>query len=267
VQRDEPVPFEEIASVWQRLTGQDISHGTGVWASVFTDAARLVTEYRRGRVLLAGDAAHIHLPAGGQGMNTGIQDAVNLGWKLGAVVHGWAPHGLLDSYHNERYPVGKRLLMNTRAQGLLFLGGLEIEPLREVIGELLVHEDVRRTLAGMVSGLEIRYDVGIDGHPLLGRRVPHQELITQEGKTSTTEALNRANGVLFDFADDAGLRRIASGWSGRVDVVTAAPHEPPPGSSLSGVDALLVRPDGHIVWTDVDGDVARALFRWFGAAR
>ena len=123
-------------------------------------------------MLLAGDAAHIHLPAGGQGLSTGVLDAVNLGWKLAATVSGWAPEDLLDTYHGERHPAGARLLMNTRAQGMFFLGGEEADPLRELFAELIVNDDNQRHLAGIVSGLDIRYDVGEGDHPLLGRRLP-----------------------------------------------------------------------------------------------
>lgn len=266
--RTGPPPFAEVAAAWQRLTGDDISHGEPVWVSAFGDATRQVTEYRRGRVLLAGDAAHIHLPAGGQGMNTSVQDAVNLGWKLAAVVNGWAPPGLLDSYHNERHPVGRRLLMNTQAQGLLFLRGAEVAPLRQVFAELIRIDAVSAHLVGMVSGLEIRYDVGADDHPLLGSRLPHLELVTDsDAKTTTTELLHAARGLLLDFVGDPELQRIGSGWSGRVDVVRA-PYGAADDHPLAGTDALLVRPDGHVVWVAPGrADLPRTLFRWFGAPR
>jgi bifunctional hydroxylase/dehydrase len=263
-----PATIDEVGGVWQRLTGQDLPHDAFLWASSFTDATRQATEYRRGRVLLAGDAAHTHLPAGGQGLNVSIQDSVNLGWKLGAVVHGCAPPGLLDSYHAERHPVGKRLLMNTRAQGLLFLTGDEMQPMRDVLTELLAFESVRRHLAQMVSGLEIRYDVGVGDHRMLGRRIPHQELVGKDGKTSTTELLHPARGVLLDLAGNAEYRRVASAWHGRVDVVSATAHEPPADSPLSTTDAVLIRPDGYVAWTAPDGGkLPAALYRWFGAPR
>jgi bifunctional hydroxylase/dehydrase len=267
--RTAPPAFAEIADAWQRLTGEDISGGDPVWTSAFGDATRQVTEYRRGRVLLAGDAAHIHLPAGGQGMNTSIQDAVNLGWKLAAVVAGWAPPWLLDTYHHERYPVGARLLMNTQAQGLLFLRGDEVAPLRKVFAELIEIDAVGRHLAGMVSGLEIRYDMGAGGHPLLGSRVPHHELVSESGdKSTTTELLRAGRGVLLDFADDAEVRRVGSAWAGRVDVVTAAPHAAEPGSVIAETAGLLVRPDGHVAWASSGGGgLPDALYRWFGAPR
>ncbi len=256
--RAEPVTFAEIADVWKRLTGEDISAGTPEWVSVFGDAARQATEYRRGRVLLAGDAAHIHLPAGGQGMSVGVQDAANLGWKLAATVRGRAPDGLLDTYHGERHPVGVRVLMNTSAQGHLYLSGPEVDPLRGVFAELMRFEDVGRQLAGMVSGLDITYDVGGGAHPLLGRRIPPADLA---GGTTTAEALHGGRGVLFDFADDGPLRSAAARWAGRVDVVTAA------GSPFDGTDALLARPDGYIAWATPghSDDLADALARWFGA--
>ncbi|HEX2312893.1 MAG TPA: FAD-dependent monooxygenase [Thermomonospora sp.] len=266
--RTEPPAWQEVADAWQRLTGEDIHHGTPEWVSSFGDATRQVTEYRRGRVLLAGDSAHVHLPAGGQGMNTSIQDSVNLGWKLAAEVAGWAPPGLLDSYHAERHPVGRRLLTNTRAQGLLFLSGEEMQPLRDVMAELMAYEEVARHLVGMVSGLEIRYDMGPGDHPLLGLRMPKLELVGGPGKTDTAELLHRGRGVLLDLADDPLLRETAAPWTDRIDVVTARPHRLGPGSPLAGTDAVLVRPDGHVAWAAPDAaspDLSTALRRWAGA--
>jgi bifunctional hydroxylase/dehydrase len=264
--RTEPPSFTEVAAGWQSITGEDIRRATPVWVTSFGDASRHVTEYRRGRVLVAGDAAHIHLPAGGQGMNAGIQDSANLGWKLAAEMNRWAPTGLLDSYHTERHAVGARLMVNTQAQGLLFLGGDEVQPLREVMAELMLGEDVRRHLAGMVSGLEIRYDVGPGDHPLLGLRLPPVELVGAAGKTSATDLLHPARGVLLDVADDAGLRLAAAGWAGRVDTVTAAPHEDGADGPLAGADAVLVRPDGYVAWAGTVGqELTAALCRWFGS--
>jgi bifunctional hydroxylase/dehydrase len=265
--REGPPSFDEVAAAWQRLTGDDISAAEPVWVSAFGDAARQVTEYRRGRVLLAGDAAHIHLPAGGQGMNTGIQDAFNLGWKLAAVVRERAPLSLLDTYHAERHAVGRRLLMNTRAQGLLFLSGAEVQPLRDSLKELMAYEDVARHLAAMVTGLEIRYEVGTGSHPLLGRRVPHLELTGPDGPTSSTALLRPARGVLLDLADNPRLRGRAAAWADRVDTVTATPR----GADVEGVHdttALLIRPDGYVAWAAPGShhDLPMALERWFGTA-
>ncbi|WP_425586062.1 FAD-dependent monooxygenase [Streptomyces thioluteus] len=254
--------FAEVAAAWRRITGEDIGGGRAEWVSRFTDATRQVTEYRRGRILLAGDAAHVHLPAGGQGLSTGLQDAVNLGWKLAATIQGWAPPGLLDTYHSERHAVGARLLMNTRAQGTLYLGGAETEPLRALFAELLVHPDVRRHLAGVVSGLDIRHPMGTDGHPLAGRRLPPLPLRTAAGTVTTTRLLRSAQGVLLDLADDAGLRAAAAGWKDRVVTVTGTPDADGP---LAGAAALLVRPDGYVAWAGGDGDgLSGALRRWFG---
>ncbi|MFE9750532.1 FAD-dependent monooxygenase [Saccharothrix saharensis] len=260
--RTGPPDFAEVAEVWKRLTDTDISHAEPVWVSAFGDAARQVTEYRRGRVLLAGDAAHVHLPAGGQGMNTGIQDALNLGWKLAAVVRGTAPQALVDTYHAERHEVGRRLLVNTRAQSALILGGAEVSPLREVLTELLRHPEVERHLAARVSGLDIRYDVGGGANPLLGLRLPHLELTRGRHRTSSAELLRRGRGVLLDLADNAVLRRRAAGWADRVDVVTATASDDLPG----GTTAVLVRPDGHVAWAAPGShhDLPTALDRWFG---
>jgi bifunctional hydroxylase/dehydrase len=265
--RTKPIEYAEISDAWKRMTGEDISHAEPVWLSSFGDATRQVTEYRRGRVLLAGDAAHIHLPAGGQGMNTSIQDSVNLGWKLAAEVNGWAPAGLLDSYHTERHAVGTRLLMNTQAQGLLFLSGNEMQPMRDLLTELIRYEEVSRHLVGMVSGLEIRYDMGSGTHPLLGRRMPDYELVGPVGPVRIPALLHRGRGLLLDLADDGPMRETASPWLDRVDVVTAKPGELDADDPLAGTFSVLVRPDGHVAWAAPDGgkpELLGALHRWFG---
>jgi len=273
VENDAPVPdradvpsFTEVADAWQRITGEDIHAGRADWVGSFTDATRQVTEYRRGRVLLAGDAAHIHLPAGGQGLSAGVQDAANLGWKLAAEVAGRAPAGLLDTYHTERHPVGARLLMNTRAQGMLYVGGPELDPLRDLMTELIACDQVKRHLAGMVSGLDIRYDMGEGNHPLLGRRLPPAALRCASGPATTSELLHPARGVLLDLADDAALRTAAAGWHDRVITVTAGLDDPAAaGGPLATAAAVLVRPDGHVAWTGTRSDEpCAALHRWFG---
>ncbi|MCI3278547.1 FAD-dependent monooxygenase [Streptomyces cylindrosporus] len=263
--RTGPPSFDEVAEAWKRVSGDDISTATPVWVSSFGDAARQATEYRRGRVLLAGDAAHVHLPASGQGMNVSIQDAVNLGWKLGAVVTGRTDEALLDTYHAERHPVGAALLRNTRAQALLFLGGPETQPLREVLAEVFRGEEAARLLAGLVSGLEIRYDVGPGGHPLLGRRLPDLPLVLESGeKVRSTRLLHPARGVLLSLGDDPGPGLAARGWAPHVDVHTARPAEVPPAGETVDADAVLVRPDGYVAWVSGDGDLEAALRRNFG---
>lgn len=262
-----PVTFAEVAAAWLRLTGEDIADAGTQWVSSFTDATRQAAAYRRGRVLLAGDAAHVHLPAGGQGMSTGILDAGNLGWKLAAVSRGTAPEALLDTYHDERHPVGARLLVNTRAQGTVFLGGRESDPLRALFAELIAYDTVKRHLAGVVSGLDIRYDLGAD-HPLAGRRVAHRVLVGPGGETSTTQLLRPARGVLLDLADDAAVRTAAAPWADRVTVTTAAPKPlDDQDDELRGLSALLIRPDGHAGWVSTapgGAGLTAALHHWFG---
>ncbi|MCB5909999.1 FAD-dependent monooxygenase [Streptomyces pinistramenti] len=267
--RTGPPPFAEVADVWKRLTGIDISHAEPVWVSAFGDATRQVTEYRRGRVLLAGDAAHIHLPAGGQGMNTSIQDAVNLGWKLAAVLHGTAGPALLDTYHSERHEVGRRLLANTRAQSLLILGSEDVQPLRDILTELTQYEEVARHFAAKAGGLDIRYDTGNGSSPLLGRRMPRLELLRGSRTVSHTELLHPGRGVLLDLADTPQLRRRATAWADRVDIITAVPQSVSAGSELDGVSSVLLRPDGHVAWAAPGShhDLPMALERWFGPAR
>jgi bifunctional hydroxylase/dehydrase len=270
--RGEGAPsFTEVADAWERLTGEDIRGGTPLWTSWTTDSSRQAAEYRRGRVFLLGDAAHIHLPVGAQGMSAGIGDAMNLGWKLGAGIHGYAPSGLLDTYHTERHLVGAHILANTLAQRILYLSGDEMDPMREVMAELLAYEEVQRHLVGMVTGLDIRYDVGPGDHPLLGRRLPNAELtgdFGQSGKASAFELLHAGRGVVLDLAGDDKVRAAAAEWADRVDVISAAAG---PAGALEGVAAALVRPDGYIAWVASGGSEATglpdALARWFGEPR
>jgi 2-polyprenyl-6-methoxyphenol hydroxylase-like FAD-dependent oxidoreductase len=269
---DRSVTFAEIADAWQQLTGESLHGAEARWVSTFTDATRQATEYRRGRVLLAGDAAHIHLPAGGQGMSVGIQDAVNLGWKLAATIHGWAPAGLLDTYHTERHPVGARVLRNTLAQGTLYLSGSEVEPLRAVMTELIAIPEAARHLAGMVSGLDIRYDVGVSGHPLLGMRMPNHELVLPNGdRTRVADLLHAAHGVLVSTDGATEARRLAADWADRVDLATGS--WAPTDSGLPRPDSVLIRPDGYVAWAgsgqapEQAGELGDALRRWFGSSR
>ncbi|MCF3131291.1 FAD-dependent monooxygenase [Streptomyces olivochromogenes] len=261
----EPITFEEVAEGFKRLSGEDISGATPLWVSTSTDVSRQAAEYRRGRVFLAGDAAHIHLPIGAQGMSAGVQDAVNLGWKLALALKGQAPENLLDTYHSERHPVGARILINTLAQRSLYLGGGDMAPMREVFAELVEgHESVRRHLVGMVTGLDIRHDVGGDDHPLLGRRLPERELVVGGEKTSSVSLLHAGRAVLLELGGDHGLREAAAGWTDRVDVVAAEFDCDVP------VDGILVRPDGYVAWVGAvgtgAGGLAPALTRWFGSA-
>ncbi|MFH8570271.1 FAD-dependent monooxygenase [Streptomyces sp. NPDC017993] len=261
--------FTEVVDAWKQVTGEDISHGTPLWVNAFGDANRQLTRYRAGRVLFAGDAAHQQMPIGGQALNLGLQDAVNLGWKLAAEVAGTAPEGLLDSYHSERHGVGRRVLANISTQATLLLGGAEVEPLRGVLAELIAHDRVREHLAGMISGLDIRYDVG-EGHPLLGVRLPCTDLVTAGRRPcGSAELLRTGRGVLLDLtgsAGDARLRAMAAPWAGRVDTV---PVEAVLQGPLRGVGAVLLRPDGHIVCAGAPpgADFPGALRRWFGAPR
>ncbi|MGW8066191.1 FAD-dependent monooxygenase [Streptomyces ziwulingensis] len=260
----DPITFEEVARTWQRLTGEDIGGATPLWVSSTTDVSRQAAQYRKGRVFLAGDAAHIHLPIGAQGMSAGVQDAVNLGWKLALDVKGQAPDGLLDTYHAERHPVGARILTNTLAQRILYLGGDEITPMREVLAELMgAHTSVQRHLVGMVTGLDIRHDVGDGDHPLLGRRLPDRELVVDGEKIPFYTLLRSGRAVLLELGGDHGLRTAAAGWADRVDLVAAEFD-----GCEAPVDGILVRPDGYVAWVAAlgagAGGLTTALERWFG---
>ncbi|MFD9336884.1 FAD-dependent monooxygenase [Streptomyces sp. NPDC060028] len=277
--RTRDAEFVEVADVWKRVTGEDISGGTPLWVNAFGDASRLLESYRHGRVLFAGDAAHKQMPIGGQALNLGLQDAFNLGWKLAAEVTGRAADGLLDSYHGERHMVGRRVLANIEAQAGLLLGGPEVEPLRSVLTELMGLEPVRAHLAGMISGLDVRYDVGGDGqaerHPLLGARLPVLRLVSAEGPLTTAELLRTGRGLLLDLGGAEVPAAVRGAWADRVATAAARPAEP--GGPLDGAGCVLVRPDGHVVWVGSAGQAGRgggagdglrgALERWFGAPR
>jgi 2-polyprenyl-6-methoxyphenol hydroxylase-like FAD-dependent oxidoreductase len=259
--------YTELADAWQRLTGESIHHGQCRWLSCFTDASRVATEYRRGRVFLAGDAAHVQPPAMAQGLSVGVQDAVNLGWKLAATINGWAPEGLLDTYRTERHPIGRQLARNARAAIELRLTDDEMDPVRDVIGELVAYKDAAGHLAGMLSGLGIRYDMGPGDHPLLGLRMPPDRRLTLPNGTRTriADLLHTARGLLITTTGTGHIGQLTENWTDRIDVITGTW---PPGQNPA-LDAVLIRPDGYIAWTNPgsDDDLTNAASRWFGTAR
>jgi 3-(3-hydroxy-phenyl)propionate hydroxylase len=241
----------------------------------FTDMTRQAVSYRRDRVLLAGDAAHVHPPHGGQGLNTGVQDAVNLGWKLAQVIRGTSPESLLDTYHAERHPVGARVLRNTMAQVALTTPDDRHDALKATVTELLAMDGPRRSTAAMLTGLDIHYDLG-DGHPLLGRRMPDLDLQTADGPTRVFTLLHDARPVLLNFGDPSPIRpplgpgsSDISPWADRVRLVDAeyaGDWELPVLGEVAAPPAVLIRPDGHVAWTGgpTDPSLARALTTWFG---
>ncbi|MEU5689587.1 monooxygenase [Streptomyces venezuelae] len=271
--------FPQIADAWQRLTGESIHHATAQWMWSCNNAAALATEYRRGRVLLAGDAAHAMPPLAAWSLSAGLQDAANLGWKLAAHLAGRAPAHLLDTYHGERHPVGEQLIRNAQAASMLYLGDADMDPLRGVLGELVAHKEAAGQLAGIVSGLGIGYDLGPGEHPLLGRRMPPQHELTRPDGTRTriAQLLHAARGVLVttEGADGTGGKaaQLAQDWSDRIDIVTGTwttdPADPADPADTAGAapQAVLIRPDGYVAWTapGTDSDLTDVLTRWFGA--
>lgn len=273
----EALTFTEVADAWQRLTGESLHGARAEWLWARGNEARLAEAYRRGRVLLAGDAAHDMPPLAAWGLSAGLQDAANLGWKLAAVAGGRAPESLLDTYEAERRPVGEQLVRDARAASRIYLGDADMDPVREVIGELAGYKDAAGHLAGIVSGLGIRYEVGEGDHPLLGARMPPGTEVarTGGGRARIGELLHAARGLLLVTGGARETVRLAGGWASRVETVTgdwvrgpqgspgAAPHE-------AGLpDAVLVRPDGYVAWTSPGSGagLAEALTRWFGAPR
>ncbi|MEU7639422.1 FAD-dependent monooxygenase [Streptomyces sp. NPDC039016] len=255
--------FEEVTTAWKHVTGEDLTHGRPIWLNAFGNTCRQADRYRNGPILLAGDAAHHQMPVGGQALNLGLHDAVNLGWKLAAHLRGTAHPDLLDSYHDERHPVGARILGNITAQALLLLGGPEVEPLRAVFGELLTLPQARTHLAAMISGLDHTYPPGPGHHRLVGTLVPYHHLHTTTETTDTFAPLQTGHGVLIDLTDDPALATCATPWTdGRVHLLRATV---PPGTPPPAFTAALVRPDGHLAWADgTPSSLQTALHRWFG---
>ncbi|MFD3655707.1 rifampin monooxygenase [Streptomyces sp. NPDC058620] len=242
--------FEEFKKQLRATAGTDFGAHSPRWLSRFGDATRQAERYRVGRVLLAGDAAHIHPPTGGQGLNLGVQDAFNLGWKLAAAVNGWAPEGLLDSYHAERHPVGAHVLDNTRAQITLLGTDPGATALRELFSKLMDFEEVNRYVTGIITAVGVRYDFG-EGHELLGRRMRDVEL--KRGRLYSL--MHDGRGMLLDRTG----RLSVEGWADRVDHVVDVSEE-------LDVPAVLLRPDGHVAWVGEDQqDLLSRLPKWFGA--
>jgi 2-polyprenyl-6-methoxyphenol hydroxylase-like FAD-dependent oxidoreductase len=246
--------------------GTDYGIHNPTWITRFTDMTRQAAAYRVGRVLLAGDAAHVHSPVGGQGLNTGVQDAVNLGWKLAQVVKGTSPDSLLDTYHAERHPVAARVLRKTMAQVALMRADDRIEALRDTVAELLSMDEPRKRFAAMMSGLDIHYELG-EGHPLLGRRIPDLDLVTADGSLRVFTLLHDARPVLLNLGEPGGLD--VAPWADRVQLTDATydgPWELPVLGAVAAPTAVLIRPDGYVAWV---GDrtqlgLTDALTTWFG---
>ncbi len=263
---EEPMTLSELRDSIRRVLGVDLPLGEPTRLTRFTFHARQVERYRDGRILLAGDAAHL-FPAPGVALNAGLLDSVNLGWKLAAAIHGWAPAGLLDTYHDERHLAGERTLLHTRAQVALRRGhDPAADALRELFQELLIDEQPLRRIGALIAGTDIRYPPpGPDDHALTGTFAPDLTLRTDRGATSVAELMHAARPVLLDLADRPELREIAQDWEHRVDVhIAATDHRP--------ADALLIRPDAHIAWAatidePTDGAalaLREALSGWFG---
>ena len=260
--------LEELSKGLIAVYGTDFGVHSPTWISRFTDAARQAESYRDRRVLLAGDAAHIHSPDGAQGLQTGVQDAANLGWKLAQVINGTTPDSLLDSYQDERHPVGARVLRNTMAHVALRRPDARTGALREVIAEMLEAEEARRRIAAMTFGLDIHYDFG-EGHPLLGRRMPDLDLVTDEGPLRAFELLREARPVLINLGPTGSID--ITGWKGRVQSIDAEftdTWELPVIGTVDSPAAVLVRPDGYVAWVGEGSDagLTEALTTWFGPA-
>jgi 2-polyprenyl-6-methoxyphenol hydroxylase-like FAD-dependent oxidoreductase len=258
--------MDELREALVSVYGTDYGLRSASWITRFSDMARQAASYRRGRVLVAGDAAHVHPPQGGQGLNIGVQDAVNLGWKLGQVVNGTAPESLLDTYHDERHPVGARVVHNTMAQVALSRPGERHQALRDTMTELLGIDEPRRRVAGMISGLDVHYELG-DGHELLGRRMPDLDLMTAGGAVRVFELLRDARGILLNLGEPLPC---ASAWSDRVTSIDAdhdGSWELPVLGEVEAPTAVLVRPDGYVAWVGdgTDAGLHDALTAWFGA--
>jgi 3-(3-hydroxy-phenyl)propionate hydroxylase len=257
--------LQDVSEALIAADGTDYGVHSLSWASRFTDNTRQAASYRNGRILLAGDAAHVHPPLGGQGLNTGVQDAVNLGWKLAQVVKMTSPESLLDTYHDERHPVGAQVLQNTMAQVALTSPGDRHEALRHTMTELLSMDEPRKRFAAMMSGLDIHYDLG-PGHPLLGRRMPDLDIATADGPLRVYDLLHDAKPALLNLGEPGCID--ITPWADRVqlvDVHYAGSWQLPVLGEVTAPAAVLVRPDGYVAWVaDETRGLADALTTWFG---
>jgi 3-(3-hydroxy-phenyl)propionate hydroxylase len=255
---------EALVGVW----GTDFGVHGPAWVSRFTDMSRQAASYRAGRVLLAGDAAHVHAPTGGQGLNTGVQDAVNLGWKLAQVVTGTSPDTLLDTYHAERHPVGARVLHMTMAQAPLLRSNARIDALRDTLSDVLGMDEPRKRIAGIMSGLDIHYDLG-EGHEMLGRRMPDLDLVTSDGPRRVFTLLHDARPVLVNLGEPGAVD--VGPWAERVHLIDASydgPWDLPVLGAVTAPGAVLIRPDGYVAWVGEDPrhtGLSDALSTWVGA--
>ncbi|GLQ76802.1 hypothetical protein GCM10007881_03180 [Mesorhizobium huakuii] len=256
----------DLSEALVAVYGTDYGVHSPTWISRFTDLTRQAAAYRDRRVLLAGDAAHVHPPMGGQGLNIGVQDAVNLGWKLSQVVKGTSPESLLDSYHAERHPIAARVLRNAKAQVALRRMDASTKALNDTFTELLGMDEPRKRIAAEMSGLDIYYDLGV-GHPLLGRRMPDLDLATASGPARVFSLLHDARPVLLNLAEPGGLD-IAP-WADRVRQIVAGydgAWELPVLGTVAAPAAVLIRPDGYVAWVGVGTQqgLTEALTTWFG---
>ena len=264
-QTGEPT-LRDLSELLVAVRGTDYGLRSATWISRFTDMSRQAASYRDGRVLLAGDAAHVHSPTGGQGLGTGVQDAVNLGWKLAQVVEQTSPESLLDTYHAERHPVGARVLKTTMALTALARQDDRIDALGDTVGELVSLDEPRNRMAGRLSGLDIHYDLG-EGHPLLGRRVPDLDVVTADGPLRVFSLLHDARPVLLNFGQPGGAD--VTPWVDRVQMIDAeyeGPWELPVIGPVAAPAAVLIRPDGYVGWVGevTDPALPDALSTWFG---
>jgi 2-polyprenyl-6-methoxyphenol hydroxylase-like FAD-dependent oxidoreductase len=258
--------LRDLSEALIAVCGTDYGIHSPTWISRFTDMTRQAAAYRKGRVLLAGDAAHVHPPDGGQGLQTGVQDAVNLGWKLAQVVKGTSPESLLDTYHAERHPVAARVLRNTMASAALRRPDERTKALRDTIAELLRMDEPRRRLAAEMSGLDIHYDLG-EGHPLLGRRMPDLDLVTANGPLRVFTLLHDARPVLLNLGEPGDF--AITPWADRVQLIDAkyvGTWELPALGPVTAPTAVLIRPDGYVAWVAdlTQLGLADALTTWFG---
>jgi 3-(3-hydroxy-phenyl)propionate hydroxylase len=261
--------LRDLSEALITVYGTDFGIHNPTWVSRFTDMTRQAAAYRAGRVLLAGDAAHVHYPAGGQGLSLGVQDAVNLGWKLAQVVTRTSPESLLDTYQAERHPVAARALQYTMAQGVLQRHDERTKALVDIVSELASMDEPRKRLAGLISGLDIHYDLG-DGHPLLGRRMPDLDLVTADGPHRVFELLHGARPVLLNLGEPGGFD--ITPWADRVQLIDAkyvGPWELPVLGAVSAPTAVLIRPDGYVAWVGerTHQGLTDALNTYFGPPR